>query len=69
MIIADTVFFVALGNKNDNFPAKAKQEVETNYLLWERWGNVGVVVSAGIFFCIRWQYLFTTITGNCAVLM
>ncbi|CCI21995.1 MULTISPECIES: type II toxin-antitoxin system VapC family toxin [Microcystis] len=54
MIIADTGFFVALGNKNDNFHAKAKQKlvtlkeplittypvvVETSYLLWERCGN------------------------------
>jgi len=54
MIIADTGFFVALGNKNDNFHAKTKQKlvtlkeplittypvvVETSYLLWERCGN------------------------------
>jgi hypothetical protein len=54
MIIADRGFFVALGNKNDNFHAKAKQKlvtlkeplittypvvVETSYLLWERCGN------------------------------
>jgi predicted nucleic acid-binding protein len=54
MIIADTGFFVALGNKNDNFHAQAKQKlatlkeplittypvvVETSYLLWERCSN------------------------------
>ncbi|MFY7885967.1 MAG: hypothetical protein ACOVOV_14100 [Dolichospermum sp.] len=29
MIIADTGFFVALGNKNDNFHAQAKQKLTT----------------------------------------
>jgi hypothetical protein len=54
MIIADTGFFIALGNRKDNFHDQAKQKiltlkeqlittysviVETSYLLLERCGN------------------------------
>jgi len=54
MILADTGFFVALGNRKDNFHFQATQEllslkyplvttypviVETSYLLWERSGQ------------------------------
>jgi predicted nucleic acid-binding protein len=54
MVIADTGFFIALGNKKDNFHDQAKQQikvlreplittypviVETSYLLCKRCGN------------------------------
>lgn len=54
MIIADTGFFIALGNKKDNFHDQAKQQlkvlreplittypviVETSYLLFKRYGS------------------------------
>jgi predicted nucleic acid-binding protein len=54
MVIADTGFFIALGNKKDNFHDQAKQQlkvlreplittypviVETSYLLFKRYGS------------------------------